>query len=450
MTPDAVPTMPLLEVATPAMAAAHNVERRLNGQTLPLAVVGCDFRVGSAQWRNLLLLTETERLELTAALRVACGATGLVVLETCNRVEWLVSSLIPLWAGEVLRAQMIDRWLRVRGGRFAPDEHTPNPYVYTGRSAVRHLLRVAVGLESFVAGEREIAGQLYRALASARQVGHGSVFHNALQTALGRTVKKVERLTTWRHHGRGVHSVVLEAVTKHLQTRGLTHNRPVAIVVGMGEIGRKAADLLASQARCKVTRVNRTVPAERQMEWRQLSELPTLVKTADVVVVATGARDPIADMRSLFDDRVADQPLLVVDLGAPAQVFGQPPPQVLLMTLDDLLGSPMDAPAEEETAHVVELVEEGLREFVLECRKRSLAGLLRAVHDRYDAVAYTDLPALLANELPDQAPEDRARIEALVRNLLRNFTRDVVQHIETTAEDRGHPRGKLDLSGQGI
>ncbi|WP_231979131.1 hypothetical protein [Tessaracoccus coleopterorum] len=43
--------------------------------------------------------------------------------------------------------------------------------VFLGNSAVAHLFRVAAGLESMVVGEREIAGQLRRALAAAQEAG---------------------------------------------------------------------------------------------------------------------------------------------------------------------------------------------------------------------------------------------------------------------------------------
>jgi len=444
MTPNAPAPARTVDLATPAAAAANAAQRHSHGVTLPLAVVGCDFRVASAQWRHQLLLSEAERQALTDGMRVAAGATGLVVVETCNRVEWLCSSPIPQWAGDVLRAQMLERWARM-GGSGAPDQaHMPNPYVYAGRSAVRHLLRVAVGLESFVAGEREIAGQLNRALATARLAGHGSVFHNALQTALGRTVKKVQRLTTWRHHGRGVHSVALDAVVRHVKAHALP-GRPSVTVVGMGEIGRKTADLLAGVAKCRVVRINRTLPADGRGDWRPLSELAASAAQSDAVVVATGARDAIATVDDLCRGRAPDRPpLLVVDLGAPAQVVGHGHAHAVLLTLDDLLNLPAVAADDAETAHVVELVEEGLREFVLECRKRSLAGLLRAVHDCYDSAAYQLLPDLLAAELGDRPAEERARLEIALRELLRNFTRDVVQHVETTADESGRAQRRAE------
>ncbi|MSQ82806.1 MAG: hypothetical protein EXR77_07800 [Myxococcales bacterium] len=407
---------------------------------MPLAIVGCDFRVASAQWRNLLLPSDLERANLALALRDAAGVTGLVAVETCNRVEWLASTPMPQWAGEVMRAQMLDRWMRAGVDPLPRIDQMPKPYLYCGHAAVRHLLRVAVGLESFVVGEREIAGQLNRSLAAARLAGQGSPFHNALQTAVGRTVKKVQRLTEWRHHGRGVHSLALQVVRQHLDELTQGEFKATVVVVGMGEIGRKIAGLLTVHGKCRVVRVNRTVADERRGEWRPLAHLPELLLTADAVVVATGARDPIVDFATL-QLPVRAKPTLIVDLGAPAQVCGHGQPHLAYRGLDDLLALPTVAPTEIESSHVLDLVEEGLREFVLECRKRDWSGLLRAVHDSYESASYTQLPLALATELGAN-PENLARVQEVMRDLLRNLTREIVQHIETAANDRTRPSNR--------
>lgn len=419
---------------------------------LPLAVVGCDFRVASARWRNHLLLDVEERGQLTEALRTACGAAGLVVLETCNRVEWLVTATDAAWAGEVMRAQMVERWLQADPALRRQLDRLPAPYIHCGRAAVMHLLRVAVGLESFVVGEREIAGQLNRALAAARDAGHASPFHNALQTAVGRTVKRVQRLTTWRHHSRGVHSLALQVWLHHRAQWGLEGRRARVACVGMGEIGRKVAQLVAAHGHADVVRFNRSSPRNGGADWRPLDGLLAAVGGVDAVVVATGARHAVVDIAALAAARRDDlPPLLVIDLGAPPQTHGAgavAAGKVVWSGLDDLLSLPAVVPAHDETTHVLDLVDEGVREFLLEYRKRDLAQLLRAVHDVYERVAYTQLPTVVAAHVPpDQGDEVARRVEGAVRDLLRDMTRDLVQQIEHAATTRDVPRPRRDAVG---
>lgn len=406
---------------------------------VPLVVAGCDFRVASASWRNRLLLDPAQRAELSQLLAHACGAQGLVVLETCNRVEWIVAAHATRWAGEILRAQMVERWLEGQPSRSRL-QHLPAPYVHTGAHAVQHLLRVAVGLESFVLGEREIAGQLNKALMGARTEGHASSYHNALQTTVGRTVRKVQRLTHWRHHSRGVHGLALEAIRRHLQPQLETNpqERPLVGVLGMGEIGRRQVAALAQWGQVKVLRFNRTVVNVHEGEWLKLTELPAHFAQLDVLVVATGSRQPTVDLSAL---PARQKPLLVVDLGAPHQVKRMAVTAENLtrcLDLDDLLTEPAASPNLAELPTVQELVEDGVREFLLELRKRELAGLLRAAHDAYDRHGYTRLPALIETELVGLAETDKRRVETAMRSLLRDMTREFVHHVEQAADAATH------------
>lgn len=421
----------------------------------PLVVVGCDFRVASSLWRSQLLLSGEERARLAEALRLACQSAGLMVLETCNRVEWVATAADPLWTGEVMRAQMAARWHSAAEVLQLDPRRLPSPYVYTGRPAVAHLLRVAVGLESFVVGEREIAGQLNKALVAARGAGQTSKLHNALQTALGRTVKKVQRRTAWRHTTRGVHSLALEVLQEHLRQTGAEGRpgpRPRVAVVGMGEIGRKAAGVIEAHGGCEVLRVNRTVPANRQGEWLPLEQLKGLLPSLSAVVVATGARAPVLHLRELTSKPAQrSPPLLVVDLGSPMQVTGAELPWIRYAGLDQLVARPNVGPSDEEVAAAVEVVEEGVREFQLECKKRDLAPLLRAAHDLYDTTAYLKLPELLERELPGEAyGEARKRVQQAARDLLRDMARDMVREIEHVADlrtSRGRGAADADLRG---
>ena len=94
------------------------------------------------------------------------GVTGSVVLATCNRLEMYVQ--LPIAAHLPAIRDMITSSI---SGRSGLDSALVSGSfdLYEGEDAVRHLLTVASGLESAVVGEREIAGQVRRALASAQE-----------------------------------------------------------------------------------------------------------------------------------------------------------------------------------------------------------------------------------------------------------------------------------------
>jgi glutamyl-tRNA reductase len=377
---------------------------------LPLAVVGCDFRCASTAWRNHLLLDGEQCDTLAGRLALSADVAGFVILQTCNRVEWILSGPRPTWSAELARAQLSERW-RTAG---LPEPH-PTPYMYTGEAAAEHLIRVALGLESFVRGEREIAGQLNKAFDAAQKAGLASPDLNALQTVLGRVVKRVQRMTRFGARARGVHGLALSMVSQHFAAQGL--QRPKIAVVGMGEIGRKAAALAEQLAGVSVTRVNRTVPLRQAQHWRQLADLPAIVGEVDALIVATGAREPIVTDVELAR---AASGLLVVDIGTPNQVAACDV-SIDRRGLDDLLvGS---AGSDEDIDAVLALAEDAVAEYRMALRKREVAGLLRATQDRYDEFAYQDLPALLRDK--GQEP-----LTPEIRSAVRAYTRQIVAEIE--------------------
>jgi len=406
---------PVLNITTSAGRDLGNV---------PVAVAGCDFRVASTAWRNALMLGEDDRRELSAALAASCGAEGLVVLETCNRVEWLLEAPDPRWAGELLRGQMLERWQRV--GHPAP---LPRPYLHTGDRAARHLVRVALGLESFVVGEREIAGQLNRALGAARDIGTASAHLNALQTTVGRVVKRVHRLTRFGATTRGVHGLAVDWLRHHL---GEPDGQPWHVaVIGMGEIGRKAAALSESLGNWQVTRINRTVPAKQEGLWVPLAAgADDILAKVDGLILATGARRPILNAGALAALR--DRPLPVVDLGTPAQIdmSGDEHGTIQHAWLDDLLVGHPRPYGDEDLQHVLDMVDEAVEEFRLVCRKRGVARLLRATQDSYDRLAYQQLPELLRAGAPELGREQATHLEGELRNAVRGYTRRIVREIE--------------------
>jgi len=84
---------------------------------IPLAVVGCDFRIASTPLRERLVSTDEQRAELFQAIRRIDPEAGFAALETCNRVEWIVSTENPRWMAELLKARVIALWNEAFAGR---------------------------------------------------------------------------------------------------------------------------------------------------------------------------------------------------------------------------------------------------------------------------------------------------------------------------------------------
>ena len=389
--------------------------------TPPLAVVGCDFRIASSRARSSLVMAPEEIQKLADSLKTGGWAEGLVVLDTCNRNEWIVASDNPTWAGELLQSRMRERLPRDLRDRIAP-------YVRVGDGAATHLFRVAVGQESLVVGERQISGQLFKALALAHKNGHSArVFHD-VESTLGRLVRIAQKRGHLHTSSVGVHSLALSWLR--------THHKPTSgrvAVVGMGAIGRKIMANLEADPNWQPVPVNRTVPPGSL--YRPLEDLAEILPTVDAAIFCTAAPSPVFDPCDLEPDA---SPVLI-DLGIPEQIARPADRDRDPATgIDELVcwhqsraavapgadADPMDA-----------LVERALQELHRALQHPPLAPVLEQVRSRSRALVRTELHALLKQKLTTVTPVERGQIEADLASLLGTYTNDVLQTIRQGAPD---------------
>lgn len=257
-------------------------------------------RVGLAAHHATLVDREAWALttEATDALN-GLSVPGLVILATCNRVEVYVEGTAH--AAAAVRSAWADHI-----GRDAADLDT-----ISGPEAVRHLARVAAGLESAVLGEAQILGQVRRARASAQAAGRLSPLLAEgfrLAVAAGRRVRAETGL------GQGVASTASAAVALASKTVGGLRDASV-VVVGGGEIGRLLVKHVSAAA-AAVTLVSRSAQIDG-VRCARPEALLGLLETADVVLAGT---DRVVLRPSDLARRGADRRLAVVDLGVPRNV----------------------------------------------------------------------------------------------------------------------------------
>lgn len=161
-------------------------------------------------------------LDLETVAQLASGASevsetlsndtvsGVVILSTCNRLELYAEARtddIERAAEDILRS-IAER------AEVSYDEVASAFRLYRHDAAVRHLFEVGSGLKSAVVGEREIAGQVRRALADARDAGHTTGSLTKLFETATRTAKDIGAQTALGSTGRSIVSVALELATE--------------------------------------------------------------------------------------------------------------------------------------------------------------------------------------------------------------------------------------------
>lgn len=204
---------------------------------------GLNHRTAHLDVRERFAVRESEMAEVLGRVRGIDGVSGAVMLSTCNRVELYAASLCPLRALDGFRSILTER-----AGLEAPLYHHDTP------RAVRHLFRVASGLDSMVIGETEILGQVKKAYSVAADAGAATrPLHKLFQHAF-RVAKSVRTETQITSGPTSVGSVAVELAGKIF---GSLEGRRV-MILGAGEISERTARSLQSRGVRSVIVSNRT------------------------------------------------------------------------------------------------------------------------------------------------------------------------------------------------
>ena len=239
-------------------------------------------------------------------LLVNDGVDEAFTIRTCNRVEaYVVTDDAP--TGRAVLSAFVSS---VPDGAVREMDH---------ETSLRHLMRVATGLESLVLGEDQIIGQLRAAFEEARGVGGiGPI----LEPAITKAIHVGERARTETTINEGVVSLGSAAV--ELASRECDLDGATALVVGAGEMGQLAVRAFDETGVDDLVIANRTVSRAASLvdEARTtgravgLDEAAVAAERADVLITATDSQGYLLD-RSDLDDAGST---LVIDLAQPRDV----------------------------------------------------------------------------------------------------------------------------------
>jgi glutamyl-tRNA reductase len=384
----------------------------------PLAVIGCDFRIAPSRARSQLVTDEDEETMLARQLLDGGWAKGVAFLNTCNRNEWIVASDNPQWAAELLQSRMQQR--------LDPEfRNQIKPYIHVGEAAATHLFRVALGQESLVVGERQIAGQLFKALAMARANDHTARILNDIEATVGRLIRAAKRQGCVSGSAIGVHSLAIAWLRQHLPL----DKRNVA-VVGLGTIGRLVETSLHHEPSMTPTVFNRTV--QPKSVCQPLSELSTHLPTLDAVIFCSAARQPIFNPASY----TTSSPLVVLDLGIPEQVSPGKNHHIRHVGFDDLVTwhhATTQRQPDSDTAVIRALIERAILELNRAQSPPLLAPFIDRVRTRSRTQVRTELHSLLDQNLTSVSARQRGKIEEKINDLLDGHTENILQTISDYA-----------------
>lgn len=404
-----------------------------------IVVVGLNYRTAPVEVRERFAFSEQDMpqalLELTRTKSVMEG----VILATCNRTEIYVVVDRLHMCGYFIRSFM-EKWFGI-----PREEFTKHLYMYEEEQAVRHLFRVASGLDSMVLGETQILGQVRSVFLLAQgEKATGKWFNMLFKQAI--TLGK--RAHSETAIGESAVSVSYAAVELGKRVFGSFSGKRV-LILGAGKMSELTAKHLSGGGTEEVLVANRTftraqelaskfdgTPCTMQEAMRRLSEV-------DILISSTGAEGYVltsAQVSKSMELR-PDRPLFIIDIAVPRDIepsIGELP-NVFLYDIDDLEGiveSNMEM-RRGEAIIIERMIEEEIAVFTSWLQTLGVQPVIRALQEKSSAIHASTLDSLF-NKLPDLDERERKVITRLTKSIVNQMMHDPIKRIkEMSGEENG-------------
>ncbi len=373
---------------------------------MPLITVGVNHKTAPVAIRERVAFAPEKMINALSSLVADQKANEAVIVSTCNRTELYCSV-----DNEERIAQIID-WLAEYHGL---DKQDLRKYCYSHIEAdsVRHVMRVASGLDSLVLGEPQILGQVKSAYAVSQE---GACLGSELESLFQRVFSIAKRVRTDTAIGENPVSIAFAAVS--LAQRIFADIRQsTALLIGAGQTIELVARHLKENGVKRLIVANRTLArAEKlatdlQAEAILLGDIGDYLSQADIVISSTASQLPIIG-KGMVERATAQRrhaPILLVDIAVPRDIE----PEVeevkdaYLYTVDDLHSViEENVKARQDAAKAAEsIIDEGVELYLRALESRKVSDLIVTFRQAAESIKNQELEKALKSLETGQAPE---------------------------------------------
>jgi glutamyl-tRNA reductase len=424
------------------MAAESKAER---GGTVRIrvALIGCNHRTAPVEFRERVSFTPEQAVHAAGELRKQGILEEAVVLSTCNRSELYG---VPGDAGPAAAEAMETFFTSFH--QIPREELNGRLYRWMGADAVRHLYRVAAGLDSMMLGEAEILGQLRTAYNQALEHGStGPVLNRMFQGA----IEVGKRVRAETEVGARPMSVALAGVKLAERVFGNLKGHS-ALIVGAGAVAEQVVEHLQNRGIGSLRVVNRSFERAAELARKMGGEavawesLESVVGVPDILVTSVGGTGPVLT-REMLERAIAarnGRPVFVMDLGVPRNVAADAAGlyNLYLYNIDDLgeIVEQNKKSREAEIPRAEALIAEHLAKFEAWRAAIEAGSIMDDLRDRFHKHRELLIREKLS-EMKDVTPEERARIAHITEELIERVLEDPAQKLRQGGKMRGHLAG---------
>ncbi|GGP86910.1 glutamyl-tRNA reductase [Shewanella ulleungensis] len=299
---------------------------------MSLVAIGINHKTATVDLREKVAFSPDRIHDAMKSLASRTRTGEAVIVSTCNRTE--------LYCNNADKNDIIE-WLEDYH-QLNHEELMPCIYAYEEQVAVKHLMRVASGLDSLVLGEPQILGQVKQAFVKAKEAGTTAA---TIDRLFQNTFSVAKKVRTDTEIGSAAVSVAFAAVSmaKHIFSSLSTTK---VLLIGAGETIELVAKHLKDNGVASMVVANRTIERAQAMceEFNAtaitLQQIPDFLAKADIVISSTASPLPILG-KGMVEKALKQrrhQPMLLVDIAVPRDIEAEVGEldDAFLYTVDDL------------------------------------------------------------------------------------------------------------------
>ncbi len=405
---------------------------------MEIVLVGLNHRTAPVEVRERVSFNAEQSRRAGEELRARGILEETLVLSTCNRSE--VYGVPPESSHECAAglSTFLSEFHSVR-----PDVLSVSLYHHYDREAVRHLFRVAAGLDSMLLGETEILGQVREAYRLAHENGAtGPVLNRLFQGAL----EVGKRVRTETELGTRPMSVASAGVKLAERIFGKLNER-TALVLGAGTISEQVVSNLRDRGIAHLYVMNRSPDRAEELAGRfggkvvGWTEWDAALQSPDVVVSSVAAEEPVL-RREIVERAMAargNRALFLMDLGVPRNI--EPGVahlyNVYLYNTDDLseIVQQNRNARESEIPRAQSIVDDHVTKFLSWQASVELVGFVDALRARVQEERAAFLRSRMES-MRHLTEADRAHVEKLMDEMLEKLLLEPAERLRSEKELR--------------
>ena len=352
---------------------------------MPLRILGLNHNTAPLEIRERIVFAGPEIPQALKAVRALDGIDEAVLLSTCNRTEFYLIA-------DDKGSETVTRWLS--DNRRLDDGFRENLFSLADAEAIRHVFRVACGLDSMVLGEPQILGQMKDAWRSAQASG---ALGGDLSRLMQHTFSVAKKVRTDTAIGSSPVSVAYAAV--HLAQQFFANfSRHTAILVGAGVTIDLVAKHLKRKNIGRLFIANRNLDRARNLAGEYsgyalpLSELEGTLPEADILISSTASPAAVVSypqMQKAIKTR-RYRPVFACDIAVPRDIDPEIATldDVYLYTIDDLDRVVLDGQGSRETAvtDANRILDDEIGRYLSVQRARQSVPTINALREHADSV----------------------------------------------------------------